>query len=149
MTNISVDNWLNAWENPELQQEQQKLQKQHVQRQAPPIIAKKPTFEYNHNYQLNRNNNYNFNSSNKPITLPLKPIQIHKNVQRTGKFNDPWAGDFIFFIFFTFFYFNFLYDNWELYLFRNFFFRNYNICLSLGRAHYISFHMLFYYSRKL
>lgn len=111
MTNISVDNWLNAWDNPELQREQQKIQQQQQQRHQfkapPPVAAKKPTFDYNSNtssttktYQY-RNNTFD---STKPITLPLKPIQIHsKNVQRTGKFNDPWAGDFTFiFYFFTF-----------------------------------------------
>lgn len=114
MTNISVDNWLNAWDNPELQQEQQKLQQQQqAQRQfqaPPPVAAKKPSFDYNSNsknyqtaatatnYQFRNNNNFN---SSKPITLPLKPIQIHnKNVQRTGKINDPWAGDFNFFYFY-------------------------------------------------
>lgn len=106
MTNISVDNWLNAWDNPELQEQQQ--QQQYRQQRPPPVAAMKPPHSIaatasNYQFRNNSNNNNNFNSS-KPITLPLKPIQIHnKNVQRSGKFNDPWAGDFNFFYLFFYF----------------------------------------------
>lgn len=112
MTTVSVDNWLNAWDNPELQQEQQKLaqqqqqqsQQRHQFKEPPPVAAKKPSFDYNSN-KAAATNSYQFRNNfdnTKPITLPLKPIQIHnKNVQRTGKFNDPWAGDFTF-IFYIF-----------------------------------------------
>uniref|UniRef100_A0A336M0V0 Endophilin-A n=1 Tax=Culicoides sonorensis TaxID=179676 RepID=A0A336M0V0_CULSO len=112
MTNIPVDNWLNAWDNPEIQEQQVPHQKPQdtYQQNSRPTVAAKPTFDYNFNsntvnYQRNHlnnnNNNFNHNSSNfmnlnnssKPITFPLTPTQIHnKNVQRTGKINDPWAA---------------------------------------------------------
>lgn len=96
MTATPVDNWLNAWDNPPPE----------IEQRATPVAAK-PIFHNNNNTK-----HYNFSGSNfnKPITIPLKPLQLKQNVQRTDKLNDPWAGDFIFyFLFINFLYHLFLY----------------------------------------